>query len=165
MGRNLMRGNSYVISKERAESIRPVLKWIKEGASRKREREQAARILRAIEGIEDWKQIVLSRGEAEMLGFIIKEFPSGVEPTRQLSLFDLEKPRTTVLREAPKSFGHTPSGEEVELPPPSRVARELPVLKTKLTPEEESERKSTVSKPRYEPKPDSYYTERLKEES
>ena len=80
-----------MVSKERADSIRPILRWIKEDAPRKREREQAAKILRELEGIKDWKQVMLTRGETEMLNFVFREFPEGVGGSegRQLDLFDV----------------------------------------------------------------------------
>ena len=85
MGRLTIRGKSYYISKERADSIRPVLRWIKDAAPRKRERQEASSILREIEGITEHKQVILTRSEGEMLEFVVKEFPQG-ETERQLKL-------------------------------------------------------------------------------
>ena len=76
------------MTKDKADSIRPILRWISREAPRKRERTQAIHILREMEGIRDYKQMIISRGEAEMLGYIYNEFPEGV-PTaeeRQLRL-------------------------------------------------------------------------------
>ena len=75
-----------MISKERADSVRPILRWIKEGASRGKEREQAASILRKIEGIKDYKQVILTKGETELLSFIYTEFPEGVVEGKQQRL-------------------------------------------------------------------------------
>lgn len=166
MGKNYVRGHTYFLSKERADSMRPILRWIKKDAPRTRERSQATRILREIEGIKEHKQILLSRGEAEMLAFIIKEFPEGVGVERQLELqFSFGTAPVTRLSEAPQSYGHTPSGEPVELPEPSVRALPKPELKSELTSEEEAERAEALKRARYEPKPDSYYEKRLKEGS
>ena len=81
-----LKGISVVIRQERADSIRPILKWIKEGAPRKRERTQAASILREIVGVKDYKQLILTRGEVELLNFIYTEFPEGVTTEEQLKL-------------------------------------------------------------------------------
>lgn len=152
------------MSKDRADSLRPILRWVKEAAPRQRERKQAAGILREIEGIKDWKQIVLTRGEAELLGFIVKEFPEGGAVERQLPLFDLRERGEVVLGTIERRrTGTSPSGEEVELPTPMKSLNPDPVLKTELTPGEQAERESTVSKPRYEPKSEAYWNARMGE--
>jgi len=134
------------MTKERASSIRPILRWIKSAASRKRERVQAANILKEIEGIKDWKQIVLTRGEAELLSFVYEEFPEGAGETgEQLSLFSLLK--------VPKEFH--PST-------PVQAKEEKPTLKTSLTTEEQEERDTSLEAGRYEPLPQSHWAEKLK---
>ena len=84
--RDTLRGHSYLFTKDKADSIRPILRWIKADAPRVRERKQAANILREIEGVKDWKQVILPRGEAELLSFVFTEFPGGVEPGKQIKL-------------------------------------------------------------------------------
>lgn len=121
--RDRLRGKSVTISRERANSIRPILRWIKEGASRKRERMQAASILEEIEGISAWKQVILTKGEAQLLSFIYTEFPEGVEVEKQQRLFPQEAAKTVVIAVHPK------------------LAREeKPQLKGVLTREEQDER-------------------------
>jgi len=113
-----------MVTSERARGMRPVLKWIKEAAPRKKERETASRLLRELEGIKETKQLLLSKYEADMFLFILTEFPSGVEDEKQLSLFSLLEPTTTVTH-----LG-------VNRP------KQLPELKTELTKEEQDERES-----------------------
>lgn len=84
--RDSVEGKSFVISKEKAEVYVPILKWIKEGAPRVRERRDAAAVLREFKGIKDWKQVILSRGEMEMLRFVMEEFPEGSMLGKQLKL-------------------------------------------------------------------------------
>ena len=76
------------ITKEKADRIRPILRWIKSDAPGKKERKQAARLLEEIEGIKEtsWKQLVLSKGEESLLDFILTEFPEGVDVEKQLRL-------------------------------------------------------------------------------
>lgn len=146
MPRDITRSHMAYFSKEKASSIRPILKWIKEGAPRKREREQAAKILKEIEGIKDWKQVQLTRGEAELLNFITEEFPDGAgESGRQLSLFSLFK-----------------EPEEVRIVVPPIPKKERPVLKTDLSEEEQAERDSSLEAGRYEPLPASHWERKLR---
>jgi len=143
--RDHLRGKSVVITKERARSIRPILLWIKEISTRQKVKLQAASILKEIEGIVDYKQVILTRGEADLLTFIYSEWPAGVDPEgKQLSLFSQTSESTRTIREIPR-----------------RVPEEKPVLKTKLTEEEQAERDETISRLGYEPKPTSYFEDIL----
>lgn len=83
---NYLRGQSAIITKERADSIRPILEWIKGASTRKKIRIQAATILREIEGIKDYKQVILTKGETDLLNFIYTEFPEGSKLDQQLKL-------------------------------------------------------------------------------
>lgn len=138
--RDILKGTSVTVTEERATRIKPILKWIKEGAPRKRERDQAARILKGIEGIKDWRQVILTRGEVELLVFVEAEASEVVgEKSSQLSLFSLlDRPTATASR-VPK------------------VVEEGPVLKTELTKEEQEERDETIGRLGYKPKPQSYF--------
>lgn len=164
---NLLKGSSIVFTKGKADSFRPILRWIKADAPRKREREQASRILREIEGIKDWKQVILSRGEAELLNFIATEFPEGArveEQIKQLELFPKGLTESAcAIRVEPKYYGTSISGEIIELPnPPKREKVVGPKLKKVLTSQEQEERDSTISKLGYKLKPDSYWDAELK---
>lgn len=147
MARDILDNRVAYFTKDKADSVRPILKWIKEAASRKRERTQAANILREIHGIQDWKQVQLTRGEAELLSFVQEEFPGGVsiERGRQLSLFSiLEKPEGP----RPKTI--------------SLVEKETkPVLRTDLTAEEQKEREETLRTGSYEPKSSDYWNKKI----
>ena len=145
--RDKLRTTALTISREKAISIRPILRWIKEGAPRARERLQATRILREIEGVENYKQILLTRGEAELLSFVFTEFPEGVEPERQLELFT-----------------SSPAPFPVRKPVEGETSTKLG-LKTKLTAEEQAERDLTIGGLGYKPKSESYWQNELKKGS
>lgn len=81
-----IRGRSHIIRKERADSVRPILRWIKKSSSRKKVRDESASILRKLEGINDWKQVILTRGEEELLSFVYNEWPEGSMTDQQLKL-------------------------------------------------------------------------------
>jgi len=91
LGHYYLKGRSVFITKDRADRFRPILKWIRRSAPGKKEQLQASRILREIEGIKEHKQIVLPKGEFDMLTFIATEFPDGVETGRQLGLPNFEE--------------------------------------------------------------------------
>lgn len=163
--RDRLKGKSVVITKERARSIRPILLWIKKISTRQKIRFQAASILKEIEGIEDYKQVILSRGEADLLTFVFSEWPEGVDPEgKQLSLFSQTSESTRTIREAPKfATGHAPSGEKVDIPIIEEVKEEPPSLKAKLTEREQEERDETIRRLGYEPKPTSYFEDIMRE--
>jgi len=141
---------SHVISEEKAKGARKVLRWIKEAAPRKREKEEAAGLLKILEGVgEKGKQVLLTRGQEEMLSFVLEEFPV-VEPT-QLSLFSPQE--EYYLSQTPTEGGSlfTPpthrklSSKSIRpdqsLPEPYPASRK-PVLKSELTVEDKQERGS-----------------------
>jgi len=143
---------SHVITGEKARGARKVLRWIKEAAPRKREKEEAASLLRILDNVgEGGKQVLLSRGQEEMLSFILEEFPV-VEPT-QLPLFGPQE--EVYMRQLPSRTGSLftepttkrgPSGDvrgrpNQVLPEPSPRLRK-PTLKTELTEGEKLERGS-----------------------
>lgn len=124
MSGDKLRKRSFVITKDRARSIRPVLNWIKEDAPRKSERVLATKLLEHIEGVRDIKQILLSKGEAELFMFVMTEFPTVGDTEKQLSMFDLHKigrPEVVVLPYTPNF-------------------RSKPTLKQELTKEEQNSR-------------------------
>lgn len=133
-----LRGRSYVMTREKARSILPILKWIKEAATRSRERVQAGNIIKKIQDIERMRQVILTKGEAELLSFIYTEFPQGVPPEegKQLEMFTMKD------FDEPTRFGASlvPRWKEQGLPPPTEKSeRQKPALKKVLTPEELAE--------------------------
>jgi len=80
------RGNLIVMDKERADAIRPILRWIKSAAPRKIDRKDAADMLREMEGLQGWKQLVLTTRELQMLDFIYKEYPEVINPVKEKQL-------------------------------------------------------------------------------
>jgi hypothetical protein len=83
-----------IVSGDHADELRPVLKWIKAEAPRKKERINASKILTKLEGLkkgrENWKQIMIHKGEADLLDTISKAFPPGSvigEGGKQLDFF------------------------------------------------------------------------------
>lgn len=76
------------ITKEKADSVKGILRWIADAAPRKREREQAKRILASLSAVRPGgsRQILLTEGEAEMLRFIDETYPDGIIGDYQLQL-------------------------------------------------------------------------------
>ena len=141
--RDYSRSKSFQVTSDRARGMRPVLRWIKESAPRKKERNTAYRLLQELEGIREVKQLLLNKDESEMFLFVLTEFPSGVESERQLSLFSLLEPTTTL------------TGSGVRKP------KAPPVYRTELSEEEQAERDETVGRLGYQPQPDSFFTAKM----
>ena len=80
-----------VMSYDHAESLKPILRWVKADGPRKQERDLAAALLRDLDGIEKdkWKQIMVSKKEKELLFTVNQAFPGGAAPDkgRQMSFF------------------------------------------------------------------------------
>lgn len=76
------------ITKEKADRIRPILRWIRDGAPGQKERKLAARLLEEIGNVKEsgWKQLIVTKGEANLLDFVLTEYPEGVEVGKQLKL-------------------------------------------------------------------------------
>jgi len=91
VGYSTLKGKPFIMTRERANGIRPILEWIEKEAPRQRERSQATSLLKDIRGISDWKQLMLTRREVEMLSFIFAEFPEGSRLNQQLELFKEEE--------------------------------------------------------------------------
>ena len=131
---------TLVISEERARKVRPILKWIKEGAPRKRERDEAAGALRALEGITGTKQISVTRGQEDMILFVFDTFPETTFAATQLSMFspteefNLTHPTTGKVRPIKRLI------DELNIPKHEGLKR--PVLKKEFTEEDRLERKS-----------------------
>jgi len=157
-----LRKRDFIVTSERARGMRPILRWIKEGAPHVRERRVASKLLSSLEGIKDFKQLILGKDEADMYLFVLTEFPEGAGDTgKQLSLFSTV-PEVT-LGIAPKRYGTAPGGSKIELPEPKGGrAREKPVLKKELTLEEEAERLETIRVSEYRPLPDSYFEKEMR---
>lgn len=111
MGKTL---RSYIISRERAINIRPILRWIKEAAPREKERKEAAGLLSEIEGIREQRQIILTKGQAEMLAFIYQEFPETAQEPTQLELWDPTKAIKESIITSPGSTISTPVRPKVK---------------------------------------------------
>lgn len=129
---------SYVVTEERARNVRPVLRWVKEAAPRKRERDEATGLLKLLTGVKASKQILLTKGQEEMLLFIFDEFPETVEVPVQMTMWDPTEEYRIGLST------HTRPGRVMgarpELPLPKREVIERPELKTTFTEEEQDER-------------------------
>lgn len=128
-----------MVSEERAKGACKVLRWIKEAAPRKKEREEAAGLLKLLSGIKVARQVILTRGQEEMLTFVLDEFPV-VEPT-QLSMFGPQE--EVLLSRVP---GRGPEKVDVRgrpgqvLPKPTTTTKSE--LKGKLTEEDKEARRS-----------------------
>lgn len=66
-----------IISKDHADNLRPIVKWVHEAAPRKKLRIAAASLLPKLSGIKDWKQVSLSRAESDLLDNIDTTFTGG----------------------------------------------------------------------------------------
>jgi len=129
---------TLVISEERARKVRPILRWIKEAAPRKREREEAAGALRAIEGVKGNKQISLSRGQEEMLLFVFEEFPETTQEAKQLTLWGPEEEYRLTYPAVGKIKPIVRPIDKLDIP--KHPGSKKPVLKKELTAEEQAER-------------------------
>lgn len=80
--------SQYVfIDTEKAEGSKEILRWISKAAPRKREREQAKRLLAILNATRPGRrQVLLTEGEAEMLKFIDETFPDGAFLSYQLKM-------------------------------------------------------------------------------
>ncbi len=147
-----LKGRAITVSEDRANSTRPILKWIKEAAPRTRERVQASSLLRKIEGIKGWKQILLTKGETELLEFVYSEFPEGAAPEegRQLELLTFANLEDAIHG---KRTPFKVSGLKIH-----------PVLKKDLTPEEQAEKDATLDQAKYQAKPEKYWQKGLRGE-
>lgn len=128
------KGHLVYISQNTARRIIPILKWISEAAPRQKEKSLANSILKKIYKIEDWRQVILTKGETELLSFIRTEFPEGAPPEggEQLNLFTIGPGGGEIIREK-----HSPK------PPTVREKVIKPNLKTSLTREEQDEREKS----------------------
>lgn len=130
---------AHIITEDRARSVRPILRWIKEGAPRKRDREEASSILRAIEGVKDKKQVFLTRGQSDLLSFIYEEFPETTFVSTQLDLFSPTE--DFLMRQKPerriKTATYKPKEKNL---PGAHVMKAKPKPKEVLTEEEQQER-------------------------
>ncbi len=154
-----IRGRTILISRETAASLKPILRWVVEASPRQREKSQASSILRKIEGISDWKQILLTRGEEDLLGFIRTEFPEGAatEEGRQLDLFTT-RDFFTESHELIQNPWWKEKGMEEPLP---KEKREITKFKKTLSAEEQAERDFTIQQSRYQPKSEQYWKGKL----
>lgn len=125
-----------MVTEERARNVRPILRWVKESAPRKREREEAASLLRLLVGVKETRQILLTRGQEELLLFIFDEFPETTTSPTQMSLWD--------PIEEFKMGTYSGSGKVVkvrpELPLPMQEPTVKAGLKATLTEEDQDER-------------------------
>ena len=81
-----MREKSWIITEERANSLLPYLRWIGTNATRKKYRIAARSLLGRLEGVKDWKQILVTKTEEEMVAAIYGAFPDSSRPPKQLKL-------------------------------------------------------------------------------
>lgn len=128
---------SHVITEEKAKGVRKVLRWIKEAAPRKREREEAESLLRVLEGVRGTKQILLTRGQEEMLSFITEEFPI-TEPV-QLSLFSPQEEHYMSQAPTQRRVPSKSIRPDQKLPGPHPITK--PRLKGELTEEDKEARR------------------------
>lgn len=129
---------SHTISEERAKGACKVLRWVREAAPRKKEKEEAASLLKLLEGIKGHRQVILTRGQEEMLAFILDEFPV-VEPSQ---LFMFSPQEEILLSHPPVSRGPSePIRPEQDLPEPSPGTIK-PKLRGELTEEDREARRS-----------------------
>ena len=76
---------SIIMTKEKAETLRPVLAWLRtdekteEGVQR-----LAADLLRKLRGVNDWESIVVTLKEYKLIHFILDEFPPAIQPKQEL---------------------------------------------------------------------------------
>jgi len=129
---------SHVITEEKAKGVRRVLRWVEEAAPRKREREEAGSLLRVLSGVKGTKQILLTRGQEEMLAFITEEFPT-YEPT-QLSLLSPQEEVLMYQSSISKVASSKPVHKEKNLPGAHKLIK--PKLKTELTEEDKEARRN-----------------------
>ena len=89
MSKYYMQDKSIYITGTHAEGMLPYLKWIAEEAPQKKYRVAAKTLLTKIRGIKDWRQILLTRGEEEVLDAVHNAFPyQAIEP-KQLRMKDM----------------------------------------------------------------------------
>ncbi len=85
------------MSKEHADSLKPVLQWVSGEAPRLRERVLARSLLAKMRGIETWKQLGLTKREMELYKVVTLAFPEGAIPEgTQLKFEGLE---SSIVRE------------------------------------------------------------------
>ena len=130
-----------MMEEDTARKVRPILRWVKEGASRKREREDATSLLRKIEGIKEHRQVSMTKGEAELLMFIYQEWPDVTFKPRQLNLGLVEERVIDSLpgkrsAKTPKSKLERIGGVESRAAPIGKAT-----LRTSFTKKEQEERK------------------------
>lgn len=155
---DILKKRSFIVTKERAKRVRPILRWIKEGAPHVRDRRLASHLLDETSGIEEFKQLLLPKDEADLLLYVMTEFPEGVDEGKQLKM-DLS-PTVTVITDPRMS-----QSKQILPSPSTKPAIARPVLKTELTAEEKAERQETISSLGYKPKPDSVFNKILRERS
>lgn len=130
---------AHIITEDRVRSVRPILRWIKEGAPRKRDREEAADILRAIEGVKEKKQVFLTSSQSNLLSFIYEEFPETTFVSTQLDLFSPTEDFLMRQKSERRIKTATYKPKEKNLPG-THAMKAKPKPKEVLTEEEQQER-------------------------
>ena len=144
---------TWVVTRESAEALRGPLKFLKENHPQKRVRLQASGLLEKLRPFEGGtKQLVVSRKEKSFLLTLYEAYPEALTPPRQL-VMNLDPRATSEEARRPASGGR-------KLPKAPK-----PKLKENLTPEEQEERNQTLKQAEYQPKPESYWNQQLKEMS
>ena len=94
---------SIFITEDHAARLRPVLQWVEEAAPHTRERSTARSLLGKIRNVREWKQLLLTRPEYEILAAVHLAFPEGATPEGHQ--YKLAEPleESEVVQEARKS--------------------------------------------------------------
>ena len=88
MSKDFVKEKVVFLSKDHVDGLKPYLKVIKEGSSRKEYRVAAASLLHKMEGIGDkgFKQVLLSKREENLLSLVHEAFPYEAVVPKQLKL-------------------------------------------------------------------------------
>ena len=87
-----LRGVLVTFTRDKAECLKPILRWVRDEAPRKEERLNAKIFLRELSGTipeGEWKQILITKKQKRFLDNLYAAFPGGAAPDsgKQLELF------------------------------------------------------------------------------
>ncbi len=102
---------SFFMTKNHADSLKPVLNWIVEATPDIKVAVTARSLLREIKGIETWKQIRLTKPEMSLYKQVTLAFPEGATPEgHQFELFGKVPSSHTIVERELGEIETLPSG-------------------------------------------------------
>lgn len=81
-----MQNKSIFLTQDHVQGLLPYLKWVSESAPRKQYREAAKSLISKTRGVKDWKQIIVTKREEEVLDAVHSAFPYEVIVPKQLKM-------------------------------------------------------------------------------